>query len=115
MGVIAKVLGRAEMARNGSILKLMLKQGGCQEIEAAIRGLPLVIPGCTSLRPLWTAKQRDGRRIAEDIYGQAVQAYYATIKETAPKPKQAVWTPTVTDEGPRPIGALFDRWTGDSA
>lgn len=107
MGVVRSTLGPTEMARNGSILKRMLKQGGCREIEAAIRGLPLVIPGCRDLRPLWTAKKRDGRRVAEDIYGQAVQAYYSSVKEQ-PKPKtQSVWTPTETKE---PQRLDFSKW-----
>jgi len=105
MGVCREVLGPREMGTNGSILKLMLKQGGCRELEAAIRGLPLVIEGCTSLRPIWTAKQRDGRRISEDVYGQAVQAWYQSQK-TKPKPKE-------TDEGPQRLD--FSQYAGDAA
>jgi hypothetical protein len=114
MGVCREVLGPSEMQRNGSILKLMLKQGGCREVEAAIRGLPLIIDGCASLRPLWTAKTRDGRRISEDVYGRAVQAWYQTqkIKST---PKQAVWTPEKTNKKPQHIGGLLDKYAGDAA
>jgi hypothetical protein len=107
MGVCREVLGPREMGTNGSILKLMLKQGGCRELEAAIRGLPLVIPGCTSLRPLWTAKQRDGRRISEDVYGQAVQAFYQNEKPQ-PEPKQ-------TDETPQHISDSLNKYMGDAA
>ena len=98
MGVCREVLGPLDMACNGSILKLMVKQGGNRELEAAIRGLPLVIVGCTSLRPLWTAKRRDGRRIAEDVYGQAVQAYWQSQKIT-PQPKETKDGPQRLDFG----------------
>jgi hypothetical protein len=82
MGVCREV-GYTDLAKCGSVLKVLLKRNSPETIERVVRGLRLVIPEAESIKPLHSKEHGD------NIWNQAHEAQWNVEKETKPKHTEA--------------------------
>ena len=100
-----------EQTTNGSILKQYFRKGKpSPELEAAIRGLPLVLKD--GQRP--SMKWLYAKGCATDMFARSVQEYYQSIKEKPePKHNTGAWVETKTKDSPQPLD--FGKYTNEES